>query len=248
MRTGDDIRDDLRLGRIRHRRLEHADDRGRAIAQPDRLSDDVRVRLKGRGPEAVREHRGPGRGGAVVGRTEQASDRGPQPHHLEVGATHDTRADDPRLAQPEHRELDGGEVAEGRERLHPSLQVAQLGHREVRVFGAHAPGALADVDERVLVAVDERPEQHAAHDAEDGGIGADAQGQRQHDGGREAPGAGEGTDGVAKIRQEAHGRVLSGGPGLDPEQGLCHIVERHDRISTHRRGFVPATSRWPRRR
>ena len=42
------------------------------------------------------------------------------------------------------------------------------------------PGrALTDVDQPLLVAVDQRPQQHAADDAEDRGVGADAQRQRQ---------------------------------------------------------------------
>src|SRR5882724_8846531 len=35
----------------------------------------------------------------------------------------------------------------------------------------------------IFVAIDERAEQHAADDAEDGGIGADAERERDHDGG-----------------------------------------------------------------
>ena len=42
--------------------------------------------------------------------------------------------------------------------------------------------ALTDVDQPILVAVDERPQQHAADDAEDRGVGADAKGERDDDG------------------------------------------------------------------
>ena len=42
--------------------------------------------------------------------------------------------------------------------------------------------ALADVDEAVFVTVDQRAQQHAAHQAEHGGIGSDSEGQGQHDG------------------------------------------------------------------
>ena len=57
-------------------------------------------------------------------------------------------------------------------------------------LSAPMPGrALPDVDQPVLVAVDERPQQHAADDAEDGGVGADAERQRQDDGEGEALGA-----------------------------------------------------------
>src|SRR5262249_44065687 len=52
-------------------------------------------------------------------------------------------------------------------------------HRESNILGADAARALADVNQPVLVAVDERPQQHAAHHAEDGGVGADAERQRE---------------------------------------------------------------------
>ena len=41
--------------------------------------------------------------------------------------------------------------------------------------------ALPQVDEVLFVLVDQRPEQHPADDAEDGGVGANAQRQRQDD-------------------------------------------------------------------
>ena len=44
MRAGHDVRDDLGVGRIGHRRLEDADHRGVARAEPDRLADDRRDR------------------------------------------------------------------------------------------------------------------------------------------------------------------------------------------------------------
>jgi hypothetical protein len=68
---------------------------------------------------------------------------------------------------------------------------SQLGDREVGVLHANALGALANVDEPVWVAVDERPQQNAADDTEDGGVGADAEGQRENDGEGEALGSGE---------------------------------------------------------
>ena len=55
------------------------------------------------------------------------------------------------------------------------------GTEKCDVLDADALGALADVDQPVLIAVDERLQQHAADDAEDGGVGADAERQRQDD-------------------------------------------------------------------
>ena len=66
MRTGHDVRDDFGLGRIRHRRLEHADDRRGARPETDRLADHRRIALERRRPEAIRQHGGASRVGTVV--------------------------------------------------------------------------------------------------------------------------------------------------------------------------------------
>ena len=78
------------------------------------------------------------------------------------------------------------------------------GTENVGVLGADARRALADVDEPVLVAVDERPQQHAADDAEDGGVGADAERQREDDGDGQALDPGERPEGEPEIGEEAH--------------------------------------------
>ena len=57
VRAGHDVRDDLRVGRIGHRRLEHADDRRGARTEPDRLADHGRIAVERRRPEPVGEHR-----------------------------------------------------------------------------------------------------------------------------------------------------------------------------------------------
>ena len=63
------------------------------------------------------------------------------------------------------------------------------GTENVVFVGAEAGRALADVDQAILIAIDERPEQHLADDAEDRGVGADAERERDGDGGGEALGA-----------------------------------------------------------
>ena len=207
VRAGHDVGDDFGLLRIRHGRLEDADDGGGAIAQRDGLADDRRIAAERGGPEAMGEHRRAVGLRPVVAGVEQPPQHGTEAHHLEVGAADDAGAHRARLAEAEHGELDGGEVAERGERLHARLQVAQLGHREVRVLHADALRALADVDEPVLVAVDERPQQHAADDAEDGGVGADAERQREHDGDGQALGAGERAKRELEVGDQAHGRL-----------------------------------------
>ena len=65
------------------------------------------------------------------------------------------------------------------------------GTENVALSNADAARALADVDQPVLVAIDERPQQHAAHQAEDGGVGSDAERQGENHGDRKSFGAQE---------------------------------------------------------
>ena len=118
MRARDDVGDDLGLLRIRHRRLEHADDRRRPIAQPHLPADHVRIALEGARPEPVGQHRRAVGLRPVVGRSEQPAHHRPQAHHFEVRAADHARADGPRIAEADHRELDRREIAERAERLH----------------------------------------------------------------------------------------------------------------------------------
>ena len=83
-----------------------------------------------------------------------------------------------------------------------ALEVVDLGHRERRVLGAEARRALADVDQPILVAIDERAQQHAADDAEDRGVGADAERERHHDGGGQPPGAPQRAQADAHVLRE----------------------------------------------
>jgi hypothetical protein len=77
----------------------------------------------------------------------------------------------------------------------PVAQVLQLRDGEGGVVGPDPIRALADVDQAVLVAVGERPQQHAAHEAEHRGIGADAERQRHDDGEGQPFGRGRANEG-----------------------------------------------------
>ena len=157
MRAGHDVGDDLGLRRIRHRRLEHADDGRRAVAEADGLADDRRIALERRVQNRWVSTAAPAASGRRR-RAEQTAEHRPKAHHVEVRAADDAGADHARLAQADHREADGGEIAEGGQRLDAGAQVLDLGDREVGVLGADSGRALADVDQPVLVAVDERPQ------------------------------------------------------------------------------------------
>ena len=161
-------------------------------------------RLQRRRPEAVRQDGDAGGLRPVVLRADQAPLDRAQAHHFEVRAANDAGAHDARLAEADHGELDGGEVAERRDRRHPRLEVAQLGDRKDRVLEAQAGGAVADVNQPVLAAIGERPQQHAADDAEDGGVGTDAESQRQDDRQGQPGRLGQRSKRHPKIRQETH--------------------------------------------
>ena len=87
------------------------------------------------------------------------------------------------------------------------LEIVDLRHREGRVRRAEPRRALPDVDQPVFVAIDQRAQQHAADDAEDRGVGADAERERDHDGGGEALGAPQRAQGDAHVAAEGRGRV-----------------------------------------
>ena len=145
---------------------------------------------------------------AACGPSSVASSRRPrtgtQAHHLEVRSADDPGAHHARLAEADQREVDGREFAEGGQRLDPRAEVADLRHRELGVLGADAARALADVDQAILVLVDERPQQHAADDAEDRGVGADAERQRDDDRDRQSLDAGQRPQRKLEIGDEAH--------------------------------------------
>ena len=147
------------------------------------LADHAGIALERAGPEPIGQHRRAVGLRPIVCRTEQPAHHRPKPHHLEVGAADDARAHGPRLAEADHRELDRREVAERAERS-SRLPAGRCSSGTEKFAFAHADArrALPDVDEPIRLAVDQRPEQHAPDDAEDGGVGADAERQRQDDG------------------------------------------------------------------
>ena len=119
MRAGDDVGDDFGFRRIRHRRLQHADDRGRARS-PSRT---VLPITDGSLFSAVVQKRyvstaAPAAFGPSSRMVEQSAEHRTQTHHVEVRAADDAGAHLARLAEADHREADGREVAECAERFH----------------------------------------------------------------------------------------------------------------------------------
>ncbi len=190
MRARHHVRDDLGVGRIRHGWLEDANHRGGTRPEPDGLADHRRIALERRGPEPVREDGGARRLGTIVLSVQQPTEHRAQPHHVEERAADDARLDHARLAaEPSQREVDRGEVPKRADRGDVRCDVGDFGNRERRVLGADAGRALADVDEAIFVAIDQRAQQHAPDDAEYRGVGTDAEGERHHHRGCQALGA-----------------------------------------------------------
>src|SRR5262245_52685471 len=79
----------------------------------------------------------------------------------------------------------------------------------MHVFNADALGALMDVNQPVLVAVDQRFQQHPADHAEDGGVRANAQCQRQDDRESQAFRLQERTPRKSQIGQKIHRHTRS---------------------------------------
>ena len=102
-------------------------------------------------------------------------------HDVEVVAADDVGLHFAGFTQANHGETNGGKIADGAEGFDAGAQILDFGNGERGVALIGSRGAQADVDQAVLVTIDERLEEHAAHQGKDGGMGTDAQCQRQND-------------------------------------------------------------------
>ncbi len=208
MRAGHHVRDDLGVGGIGDRWLEDTDHGGDARTEADGLADHGRVAVERGDPEPVREDRGARGSGPVVLGVQQTAEHRMKAHHLEERATDDASFHNAGLgAETNQREIDRGEIPEGADGRDARLEVVDFGHRERRVLRAKSRRALANVDQSIFIAIDERAEKHASNDAEDRGVGADAESERDHDGGRQALRTAEGAQGNSHVASERRGRV-----------------------------------------
>src|SRR3984957_7552140 len=166
MRAGDYVGDDFGILRIGDARLEHANDCRRPITdatEADCFADDRGILVKSGRPETIRENDDAGGVGTVVFRSDQATEYGTKAHHVEIRAANDAASNGTRLPEADYGEVHGGEVAKRAQGFHARTQVLYLGYRKCRIFLADAGGALPDIDQPVLVAIDQRLEQHSAH-------------------------------------------------------------------------------------
>src|SRR5713101_3751129 len=177
MGAGDNVGNDFGIRGIGDRGFEDADDRGRPIAEAAAkakgLTHDGGIALESGRPETIGQDDDAIGFRAVILRADETAEDGMEADHLKIGAVNDTGTNFPGLAKADHGETDGGELAERAECLDACAQVLNFRHGEGDLPGADTRRALMDIDEALLVAIDERPKQHAANQAEDGGVSAD---------------------------------------------------------------------------
>ena len=149
------------------------------------FAEDRRILVESGRPETVRENNDAGSFRTVVLRSDEATEHGMKAHHVEIRAADNATLNGTRLTEADHGEVHGGEVAKRAQGFHARAQILYLGYGKRSVFVADAGGALADIDQPVLVAVDKRLEQDSAHERENGSVRADAERQRENHGDRQ---------------------------------------------------------------
>ncbi len=109
-----------------------------------------------------------------------------------------------RLTEANHCEPEDGEIAERAQGFDAGAQILDFGHGECSVLVACAQRALSDVDQPVLVTVDQRLEQHPAHQREDRRVRTNSQRQRQHHRDRKPFGPSQRPDRNSQVVNEGH--------------------------------------------
>ena len=152
----------------------------RAIVHLEDLTDDVRIGTEFRAPIGVTEHEHGFRAMIVVGRHKRAADDRLDAKDVEEVGRHDPSGDAIRLAAPQQVEthlMKFDETFKAGELLAVVVELLDR-HTEVRLVGERR--RLLHQHEAIAVLVGQRLEQHAVDHAEDGGVGADTEAQRQH--------------------------------------------------------------------
>src|SRR6267143_4164742 len=206
MRAGDNVGDDFCGGGILDGGFEDADDRGSSVAEAAAESKDFaengRIALdRGRPVSVGQDDHASGFRTIVLRADETAEDR-MEAHHVKIGAVNDGGANFPGLAEADHGETDGGELAKGGKGFDACAQVLNFRYGEWDAPGANARCSLFDVDQPVFVAVDERPQQHTANQAENRRVRPDTQRQREHHSERQPFGAPQRADRELHVTQE----------------------------------------------
>jgi hypothetical protein len=189
----------------RRRGLRHPHDLHRPPIQLHHAADHLRVSAEAVHPVVVREHHDRRHAGAVIRVVQRAPEHGRQPHDLEVVARHepDVQAHGVTLAEQRVRHL--GILRDPLERACTGTEIVHLRHGEEDVLSPGAAHGLAQVHQPLTFAVRKGLQEHATNDAEDRGVGADAESKGQDHGDGEPASAGERTERVAQVGEE-HGQ------------------------------------------
>ncbi len=135
------------------------------------------------GPEFVRQHYCAGSAGPIVPFVQQAAQDGLQPHYGKIPAVHYSGVDFTRRAHSIRGKVDGGKRAELADGFQVRADVSDLRNGKCGVAHLQAGRALLDVNQPVFIAIRQRTQQHAAHHAENGGVHANTEREREGDGG-----------------------------------------------------------------
>ena len=163
----------------------HADHRVRIAAHVDRAVDDAWIAVEPALPERVRQH-----GQAVAGRVfvgaPDAAEQRLDPECLKQTRGRLDAVYELGIAGTDEIERHVGDRTGGLERGHGRRDVEVVGRRRVVARKAHRRGVLPDHDEARRILERQPLEQHRVGDAEDRGVGADAERERRDDRGGEA--------------------------------------------------------------
>ena len=212
------------------RGLEHADHRHRLAVQLHLLADERRVAAEALPPEVVGENHDGRHSRAIVARARQPAEHRGEAHDLEVVPRDEPHVEADRVVVPLQGEVPRGVLGDAAQRRDAGAEIVDLRHGEGDVRLPRAIGRLPHVEQPVAVAVGQRLQQHAADHAENRGVGADAERQRDddHRGERRA------------VTQGAQRVVQVGGQVFDPRQsppvvhrlgGLGEAAGRQQRLA-----------------
>ena len=196
------------VARQREAGRQHADDAIGDAVHDQRPADGGRIPAVAPQPGAVRQQRRAGGAGAILVGGEQAAEGGTDAEHRQQVRRHPDRADAFRLAAAGQvvvaadGERDVGEGA-------GAADVEVLRGREPVLGDAQARRSVPEDDEAIGIGVGQRAEEQRAGDAEDRGVGADAERQRQDGGDGHTRRGRQRAPGVSQILANPMAPILS---------------------------------------
>jgi hypothetical protein len=198
--------------------FQHADDLGFLHRQIECLADGRRIGSEDTLPVGMGEHHHRRRALRFVRRDERPSDERLRAEHREEVRRDETAGRAVRVAAPEDVERPVAEFDELIDRLRLRSVVGHFRKRKIRILDARGRLRLPQMHDAVGLGIRQRAQDHTVDDAEDGGVGADAEAQRQHERAGEPRHADQIPDGDADV-------VGHGSPRrLDPGAAMAAIM------------------------